>query len=61
MRAQYLETESQKVYNLRKQKVKLPFGHIKRNLQVDSFLLRGLRGVKTEMSLLASYLILHEW
>jgi hypothetical protein len=54
MRAQYLEAESQKTYNIRKHKVELPFGHIKRNLQVDSFLLRGLNGVKAEMSLLAS-------
>jgi len=54
MRAQYLEAGSQKIYRLRKQKVELPFGHIRRNLQVDSFLLRGLNGVKAEMSLLAS-------
>lgn len=54
MRSQYLEAESQKIYNIRKQKVELPFGHIKRNLHVDSFLLRGLHGVKAEMALLAS-------
>jgi hypothetical protein len=54
MRAQYLETESQKIYNIRMQKVELPFGHIKRNLHVESFLLRGLKGVKAEMALLAS-------
>ena len=54
MRAQYLEPESQKVYKIRKQKVELPFGHIKRNLHVDSFMLRGLNGVKAEMALLAS-------
>ena len=54
MRAQYLETESQKIYSIRKQEVGLPFGHIRRNLHVDSFLLRGLKGVKAEMALLAS-------
>jgi len=51
---QYEQPESQKVYRLRKQKVELPFGHIKHNLKVDSFLLRGLEGVKAETSLLAS-------
>ena len=51
MRAQYLETESQKIYNIRMQKIELPFGHLKRNLHVESFLLRGLKGVKAEMTL----------
>ena len=51
MRAQYLETESQKIYNIRMQKIELPFGHLKRNLHVESFLLRGLKGVKAEMAL----------
>ena len=54
LEAQYEELESQKIYALRKQKVELPFGHIKRNLKVDSFLLRGLDGVKAEASILAS-------
>jgi len=54
LEAQYEQPESQQVFALRKQKVELPFGHIKRNLKVDSFLLRGLDGVKAEMSLLAS-------
>jgi len=44
---------SQKIYALRKQKVELPFGHIKRNLKASHFLSRGLDGVKAEMSLLA--------
>lgn len=51
---QYLESSSQQVYRKRKQKVELPFGHIKRNLGVQAFLLRGLEGVKAEMSILAS-------
>jgi transposase len=54
LEVQYEEADSQKIYALRKQKVELPFGHIKRNLKVDAFLLRGLDGVKAEMSLLAS-------
>jgi len=44
---------SQKIYELRKQKVELPFGHIKRNLKANHFLLCGLDGVKAEMSLLS--------
>jgi transposase len=52
--AQYQETSSQAVFRRRKEKVELPFGHLKRNLGVDSFLLRGLAGVRAEMSLLAS-------
>lgn len=50
----YEEPQSQEIYRLRKQKVKLPFGHIKRNLKFDSFLLRGLKEVKAEASTLAS-------
>lgn len=51
---QYDQELSQAIYKLRKEKVELPFGHIKRNLGVTAFLLRGLEGVKAEMSLLAS-------
>jgi transposase len=51
---QYNQESSQAIYKLRKEKVEHPFGHIKRNLGVTSFLLRGLEGVKAEMSLLAS-------
>lgn len=54
LEAQYEQPKSQDIYKLRQQKVELPFGHIKRNLNVQSFLLRGLDGAKTEMSLLAS-------
>ena len=52
--AQYLEPESQAIYRRRKAKVELPFGHIKRNLGVNAFLLRGLQGVKAEASLLGT-------
>jgi transposase len=54
LEAQYEEPQSQEIYKLRKQKVELPFGHIKHNLKVDSFLLRGLKGVKAEASILAT-------
>jgi hypothetical protein len=54
LEAQYDEPSSQEIYKLRKEKVELPFGHIKRNLKVDSFLLRGLKGVRAEASILAT-------
>ena len=49
-----LKPDSQEIYKLRKQKVELPFGHIKHNLKVGGFLLRGLPGVRAEMSILSS-------
>jgi hypothetical protein len=51
LRAEFEEPQSQQIYSRRKEKVELPFGHIKRNLGVDSFLLRGLAGVRAEMSI----------
>jgi transposase len=51
---QYEQPDSQQIYKLRKQKVELPFGHIKHNLKVSGFLLRGLLGAKAEMSILSS-------
>ena len=41
------------VFQRRKEKAEHPFGHIKHNLGVSSFLLRGLKGVKAEAGLLA--------
>ena len=46
-------SENQAIYKRRQEKVELVFGHIKRNLGVSSFLLRGLEGVRAEMSLLS--------
>jgi len=54
LEAQYEQPQCQKVYKLRKQKVELPFGHIKHNLKVSGFLLRGFEGVKAEASILSS-------
>ncbi len=51
---QYALPQSQEIYKLRKQKVELPFGHIKHNLGVTGFLLRGLAGVRAEFSIMAS-------
>lgn len=54
MEDQYKDPESQAIYKLRMQKAELPFGHIKRNLGVSAFLLRGVEGARAEMSLLSS-------
>jgi transposase len=54
LEAQYQEESSQSIYAKRKTKVEHPFGHIKRNLKTDAFLLRGREGVQAETSLLAT-------
>jgi transposase len=51
---QYEQPNNQAIYRLRKQKVELPFGHIKYNLKSGHFLLRGVEGVKAEMAILSS-------
>lgn len=50
----YAKESSQAIYKLRKEKVEHPFGHIKRNLGASAFLLKGIEGVKAEMSLLSA-------
>lgn len=52
--SQYEQEESQKVYAKRKDRVEHPFGHIKKNLKTDAFLMRGRDGVQAETSLLAT-------
>jgi hypothetical protein len=54
LEAQYEQPQCQDVYKLRKQKVELPFGHLKHNLKVTGFLLRGFEGVRAEASILSS-------
>jgi transposase len=54
LEAQYEKPESQEIYAKRKTRVEHPFGHIKRNLKTDAFLLRGHGGVQAETSLLAT-------
>ena len=54
MEAQYEEASSQEIYKRRKSRVEHPFGHIKRNLKTDSFMLRRKDGVQAETSLLAT-------
>ena len=50
----YREPDAQVIFARRKMRVEHPFGHFKRNLGSGYFLLRGLAGVRAEMSLLAS-------
>jgi transposase len=54
LEAHYEEASSQAIYSRRKARVEHPFGHIKRNLKTDAFLLRGREGVQAETSLLAT-------
>lgn len=54
LKAQYLAPQSQAVFKLRKQKVEHPFGFIKRHLNGYFFLLRGLDGVRAEMSIFST-------
>jgi len=51
---QYLEPQSQQIYSRRKELVEHPFGHIKRNLKISAFLMRGREGTLAEMSILAT-------
>ena len=54
LEAQYHQLASQQIYAKRKARVEHPFGHIKRNLKTDAFLMRGRKGVSAETSLLAT-------
>jgi transposase len=47
---EYPLSRNQVIYKRRQEKVELVFGHIKRNLGVSSFLLRGFAGVRAEMA-----------
>lgn len=48
---EYENQESQIIYARRKMRVEHPFGHIKHNLGIKNFLLRGLAGVQAEVSI----------
>lgn len=48
---QFNEPESQEIYSRRKTRAEHPFGHIKHNLGIRNFLLRGREGAKTEISI----------
>jgi hypothetical protein len=48
---QFNEPESQGIYVRRKTRAEHPFGHIKHNLGIRNFLLRGKEGAKAEISI----------
>ena len=54
VQARYQSAAGQALYARRQSRVEHPFGHIKRNLGVQAFLLRGFSGVRAEAALLAS-------
>jgi len=54
LEALYRSDKGQVIYKKRKEKVELPFGHIKGNLKAGAFLLRGIKGVNAEMALLST-------
>ena len=54
LEALYKTERGQSIYKKRKEKVELPFGHIKRNLNGWAFLLRGKSGVRAEMAINAT-------
>ncbi len=54
LEALYASNNGQEVYKKRKEKTELPFGHMKRNLNVQAFLLRGSKGVNAEMAILST-------
>jgi transposase len=54
LEAQYQKPASQEIYATRKARVEHPFGHIKRNLKTDAFLMRRRDGAGAETSLLAT-------
>lgn len=53
-RKTYASKIGQALYAKRKERVEHPFGHIKRNLGLTQFLMRGKDGVNAEMSLVAT-------
>lgn len=54
LKAAYRSAEGQEIYKLRKQKVELPFGHMKRNLAAGQFMLRTKPKVDAELSILST-------
>lgn len=51
----YNSEEGQAVYEKRKMRAELQFGHLKRNLGVGAFLLRGIDGINAELGILGTY------
>lgn len=54
LEAIYQSPAGQEIYKRRKEKVELPFGHLKRNLNAGQFLLKGRAGTNAELSILST-------
>jgi transposase len=54
LEARYRKSDAQMLMRKRKMRVEHPFGHIKHNLQMRAFLLRGLSGARMEAALAAT-------
>jgi len=54
IRARYESAAGQAIYAKRQSRIEHPFGHIKRNLGVQAFLLRGFAGVRAEGAIFAT-------
>jgi transposase len=54
LEAIYKSKKGQHIYKLRKQKAELPFAHIKHNLGLRQFFLRGRKGTNAEFALCAT-------
>lgn len=54
LEAVYRSDYGQEIYKYRKMLGELPFGHMKKNLGAGQFLLRGLDGMKAEISMLST-------
>ncbi len=50
----YSSEKGQEIYDRRKYKIEPMFGHIKRNLNADYFLMKGIEGARAEFSILTS-------
>lgn len=50
----YESDDGQKIYEKRKMRVELQFGHLKRNLGAGAFLLRGIEAINAELGLLGT-------
>jgi hypothetical protein len=54
LEAQYEQPDWQQIFARRKSRSEHLFGHIKRNLKNDAFLLRGREGAQAEVSILST-------
>lgn len=54
VRARFESPSGQAIYARRQSRIEHPFGHIKRNLGVQAFLLRGFAGVRAEAAIFAT-------